>query len=63
MRFEQFEGVETKLGLWDFECPSKDGAGFVLDEEESAVSFALCDFLEEAKEGDGCEEEARREGS
>lgn len=29
--FEQFEGVEAKLGLWDFECPSKDGAGFVLN--------------------------------
>jgi len=33
-----------------------------LDKEERAVRFSLGDFLEDAKEGDGCEEEAGREG-
>lgn len=50
------------MGLGDFECPPEGSAGFILYKEESAVGFALGDFLEEAKEGDGCEEEARREG-
>jgi len=48
--------------LRDFERATEDGGRFVLDKEERAVRFSLGDFLEDAKEGDGCEEEAGREG-
>lgn len=58
--FEQLERVEPQLGLGDFERAPEDGAGFVLDEEEGAVGFALGDLLEEAEEADGGEEEPGR---
>lgn len=33
LRFEELEGIETELGLGDFESATEDGAGFVLHQE------------------------------
>lgn len=60
LRFEQLERVEPEVGLGDFERFAKDGAGFILYEEEGAMGFALGDLLEQAEEVDGCEEESGR---
>jgi hypothetical protein len=49
LTFKEFERVEAKFWLGDFERFFEDGGGFVLHEEEVAVSFVFADFLHNAK--------------
>lgn len=47
--FEEFEGVEAEVWVWDFDPLAEDSAGFVLDKEEAAVSFTAGDLLHYVK--------------
>lgn len=55
---EELEGVEAEFGLWDAEGFAEDGGGFVLYEEEVAVSFVFADLLHDAEVVDEGEEVA-----
>lgn len=58
LRLEQLERVKAEVGLGDLERLAQDGAGFVLDEQEGAVGFALGDLLQQTEQVDVGEEEA-----
>lgn len=55
---EEFEDAEPELRLGNLEVLAKDGAGFVLHEEEGAVGVGFCNLLQEREEGGSRMEEA-----
>jgi hypothetical protein len=60
--FEEFEYVEAKHRVRNTEDAAEDLAGFILDEEEDAMSLAAGDFLEDPEEVDRGLELAEGEG-
>lgn len=59
--FEEFECVEAKVWVWDFEALTEDCAGFVLHQQQTAMGFVAGDLLHDVQEVDGGEEVAKGE--